>query len=70
MEQWFTRYRTFFFITVKQKSSKFQFDSDKNDFEKYIEKLLRMKKAWDKKEKERWLRNIRSRFFMRKTLRF
>ena len=45
--------QNFFFINVEQKSSKFQFDFDKNDFEKYIEKLLRMKKAWVKKEKER-----------------
>ena len=49
---------------------KFQLDSDKIDFEKCIERLVSMKKALDKKEKERRLRNIRSRFFMRKTLRF
>ena len=36
-----------FLINVEQEPSTFQFDSDKIDFEKYIEKLLRMKKSLD-----------------------
>ena len=41
-----------------------------NDFEKYIEKLIKIEKALDRKEEQRQLWNMKSIFFLRKTLRF
>lgn len=38
-------------------------------FEEYIERLIRIKKTLDRKEKQRQLRCINRRFTLRKTLR-
>ena len=56
-----------YFINVEKRSNRFL--KMKKDFEEYIERLIRIKKALDRKEKQRQLRSINRRFTLRKTLR-
>ena len=56
-----------YFINVEERSKRFF--KMKKDFEEYIERLIRIKKALDRKEKQRQLRSINRRFTLRKTLR-
>ena len=56
-----------YFINVEKRSK--QFLKMGKDFEEYIERLIRIKKALDRKEKQRQLRSINRRFTLRKILR-
>ena len=55
-----------YFINVEKRSNRFL--KMKKDFEEYIERLIRIKKALDRKEKQSQLRSINRRFTLRKTL--